>query len=200
MNKISDTAFPEFARILERYKFTQRRPDEDPDEFISNIESIRICTTLFNGGFLIYPEYCTKRRKWHKFYYQKQSLLSYCPNLRIAGFDRNLAKDRIQQIGLAWREWLRRWIKENKLRIEFYVEPLEEQSEPEREPKRERRNNLSLTQRIREAEGVRIVPISGSHKVRIQIKTPGGWITVKETELSIAEGLLLQAKNRVILG
>lgn len=50
-------------------------------------------------------------------------------------------------------------------------------------------------------ENARITPISGSKKVKIEIKNGGGWATVlKDLDQNIAEDVLQQAKNRLIFG
>jgi len=56
-----------------------------------------------------------------------------------------------------------------------------------------------VIERIRKAEEVKITP-KGT-KVVIEIKTTAGWVTViKDLERPMAEDIIRQANNRVILG
>lgn len=56
-----------------------------------------------------------------------------------------------------------------------------------------------VVERIRKAEEVKITP--KGDKVVIEIKTTAGWVAViKDLERSMAEDIIRQANNRVILG
>jgi hypothetical protein len=59
----------------------------------------------------------------------------------------------------------------------------------------------NAVQQIRESEGSRIVNLPNSGKVKIEVLRGGEWVTVlRELERPIAEDVIRQASNRVILG
>lgn len=56
-------------------------------------------------------------------------------------------------------------------------------------------------EKIRDAKETRIVPLTGSDKVKLEILTPGGWVTVwRDVSKNIAEDMIRQSRNRILLG
>jgi hypothetical protein len=107
-----------------------------------DIKKVRVVTKprryIRTWSFLVYPMYYANR-KWYCFFDGETPLVSQVRPLRINGIG---GQAEIGKYIKSWKDWLKKWIKENKLSVKIEEEPKPEKQKREKKKKKEKKEDF----------------------------------------------------------